>query len=358
MSGSHYSRFVLALYLIAGAAAAHVEAPTALETVTVIATPTGVTPAASAGTVGPDEIANKPTQRIADLLELIPGFIATQHSGEGKANQYFSRGFNLDHGTDFAVSFEGVPLNLSSHGHGQGYLDINFLIPELLDGYDYRKGPYSLADGDFGTAGSAELRLADTAKSAVELSVAEYGDQSALAVGSFALGGGTLIAAGDIARNDGPWTLDQDLHATRGLLRFIKGDASAQTTFTLMGYDSEWTATDQIPRRAVRDGRIGRFGFVDDSLDNDTHRYLLVARHARKLADGEWSASVWAQDYELDLFSNFTYVLDNPADGDQFEQFDNRSIYGGHFKLRQRLANARVHPQGWRAPVEDHGQHC
>lgn len=332
-------RPVLALLLSSAPALAHVDAQTET-TITVIGTPAGITPAASAGTIGPDEIAAKPTQRIADLLELIPGFIATQHSGEGKANQYFARGFNLDHGTDFAVSFEGVPLNLSSHGHGQGYLDINFLIPELLSGYDYRKGPYSLADGDFATAGSAELRLADRAKGAVELSIAEYGEQSALAVGSFALGGGTLIAAGDIARNDGPWTLDQDLNATRGLLRFVHGAPAAQTTVTLMGYDSEWTATDQIPRRAVRDGRIGRFGFVDDSLDNDTHRYLLVARHARRAGDGEWSAGVWAQDYELDLFSNFTYVLDNPAHGDQFEQFDDRSMYGGHVRLKQRLAHA------------------
>lgn len=338
------ARLPLVLLFVAPALQAHTDESFAAEvqTIEILATPAGVTPAASAGRVGREEIEAKPTQRIADLLELIPGFIATQHSGEGKANQYFARGFNLDHGTDFAVSFEGVPLNLSSHGHGQGYLDLNFLIPELLEGYDYRKGPYSLADGDFGTAGSAELRLADGAEDAVTLGAGEYGSRTGLAAGSIDAAGGTLIAAAEHALDDGPWRLDQDLRATRGLLRFVHGSAEARTTVTAMGYDSRWTATDQVPRRAVEDGRIERFGFVDDGLDNRTHRYLLALRHERGSGPDTWTVNVWAQDYELDLFSNFTYFLDDPVAGDQFEQFDDRSMAGGSATLRRNLADPAI----------------
>ncbi|WP_352886480.1 TonB-dependent receptor [Sinimarinibacterium thermocellulolyticum] len=318
---------------------AHVkDEPVALEGIEVFGErETGVTPSASSGRIDRSELDAHASQRTGDLLELIPGFITTQHSGEGKANQYFARGFNLDHGTDFAVSIENVPLNLSSHGHGQGYLDVNFLIPELLAGYDYRKGSYSLRDGDFATAGSAELRWVDDTPTLVQGSVGEYGERRGLVAGSLRGAGGTLIAGVDYSVNDGPWVLPMDQRAVRGLLRYVRDGATARSSLTVSAYDNRWTSSDQIPERAVADGRIDRFGFVDGSSGGDTHRYIVSASHSRQAGDAQWSATAYAVDYRLQLFSNFTYFLDDPVNGDQFEQFDDRSYYGVRVDRRQRL---------------------
>ncbi|MEC9363902.1 MAG: TonB-dependent receptor plug domain-containing protein [Pseudomonadota bacterium] len=324
-------------FLSLSAASAHVaEAPTELDDIDVYASAdTGVTPSASSGRIDRDELDAHASQRTGDLLELIPGFITTQHSGEGKANQYFARGFNLDHGTDFAVSIEGVPLNLSSHGHGQGYLDLNFLIPELLAGYDYRKGSYSLRDGDFATAGSAELRWVDDAPNLIQGSVGEYGERRGLVAGSLRGATSTLIAGVDYSVNDGPWELPMDQRAARGLLRWLRETADRRISLTLGAYDNRWTSSDQVPERAVADGRIDRYGFVDPTSGGDTHRYMLAFSLWTRDGETEMSGGFYAVDYRLQLFSNFTYFLDDPVDGDQFEQFDDRRYYGTHLDYRR-----------------------
>lgn len=330
---------LVAACLVTLCARAHVpDAPVQLEPIEVrgSADP-GATPAASAGQIDRPELDAHASQRAGDLLELIPGFITTQHSGEGKANQYFARGFNLDHGTDFAVSIDGVPLNLSSHGHGQGYLDLNFLIPELVAGYDYRKGSYSLRDGDFVTAGSAELRWVDDAPTLLQASVGEYGERRGLVAGSRRGAGGTLTMGADYSVNDGPWALPMDQRSARGLLRYVRESAEAGSSLSLSAYDNRWTASDQIPGRAVADGRLDRFGFVDPTSGGDTHRYMLSASHWQNTADAQWSATAYAVDYRLQLFSNFTYFLDDAVNGDQFEQFDARRYYGTRIDRRQPL---------------------
>ncbi len=332
--------FAIAVLCASAPAWAHVESgPTQLDGLVVTGTAdTGVAPTASSGRIDRADLDAHASHRTGDLLELIPGLITTQHSGEGKANQYYTRGFNLDHGTDFAVSIDGVPLNLSSHGHGQGYLDLNSLIPELLAGYDYRKGSYSLRDGDFATAGSAELRWADDVPAQFQASVGEYGERRGLAAGSLRGAHGTLIAAADFSTNDGPWMLPMDQRAVRGLLRFVREHDEARSSVTFSGYDNSWTSTDQIPERAVADGRLDRFGFVDPTSGGDTHRHVLTATHSQRSGDTEWSILAYAVDYRLQLFSNFTYFLDDPVNGDQFEQFDQRRYYGAKLDRRQRLS--------------------
>eukprot|EP01136_Pigoraptor_vietnamica_P031784 Opistho-1_new@92789 len=166
----------------------------------------GQSSAASEGSIRASLIASRPALRAAELLEFVPGMIVTQHSGDGKANQYFLRGFNLDHGTDFATYVDGMPVNMVSHAHGQGYSDLNFLIPELVQRIDYRKGPYFASDGDFSSAGSARLLLRDSlARGLASLTVGGNGYARALLADGLALGAGQLIAAVELHGNDGPW---------------------------------------------------------------------------------------------------------------------------------------------------------
>ena len=281
--------------------------------------------AASEGLVGYDDIRLPPLLRVGDLVESVPGMVATQHSGTGKANQYFLRGFNLDHGTDFSGSAEGVPLNLRSHGHGQGYLDLNFLIPELVATSVYRKGPYSAASGDFSSAGSVEFqfyeRLPDTLLTAT---LGEDGFRRALGAGSTDTGNGVITAALDATGYDGPWQLEEDLSQYKLHLSYGADLGAARARVTFQGYDSQWNATDQIPGRAVAAGLVDRLGHIDPDLGGQTRRHALTAA----LELPFWTATAYLVDYDFTLFSNFTYLLEDPERGDEFEQRDERTVYG------------------------------
>ena len=212
----------------------------------------GTAQSASEGIVGYDDIQLPPMLRVGELVEAVPGMVATQHSGTGKANQYFIRGFNLDHGTDFAVSVEGVPINMRTHGHGQGYLDLNFLIPEMVETTRYRRGPYSAAAGDFSSAASLSFDLYDRLPETVlSATVGEFGYYRALAAGSLDTGGGALTGALDLTRYDGPWDLDEDLEQLKFFAAYGVELGGAEARLTLQGYDNEWNSTDQIPARAV-----------------------------------------------------------------------------------------------------------
>lgn len=289
----------------------------------------GVSMAASAGRVSAAELAHRPLSRPGEALETVPGLVVTQHSGNGKANQFFLRGFNLDHGTDFAVSLDGMPLNLPTHGHGQGYADVNFLIPELIAAIDFRKGPYYAEQGDFSAAGAADVRYAEKLVSQrLEIAGGEYGYRRALVAGSPALAGGRLLYALEVQQNDGPWDLPEDLDKVNGVLRYSAGDAQNGWNATLMSYRNRWRSTDQIPLRAVESGLIGRFGNIDPSDGGNTHRHSLSAAWRSTGEHHRSRANVYAVDYRMRLFSNFTYFLDDPVNGDQFEQFDDRRIFG------------------------------
>ena len=287
---------------------------------------------ASEGVVGQMDLATRPLLRPGDVLEAVPGLIVTQHSGSGKSNQMFLRGFNLDHGTDFATWVDGMPVNMRTHGHGQGYTDINFLIPETIEQMSYVKGPYHAELGDFSSAGGVHIDTFAQLPNAIKLGVGEDGFQRVLAMGGAQLGATTVSAALEGQRYDGPWSdIDEDVEKINGVVRLTGGDDVRSWSTTAMYYDNEWNSADQIPERAVSNGLIDEFGSIDTTLGGESRRASLAAQYAHQHQDhrSEWQAYVI--DYEMDLWSNFTYLLDDPVNGDQFQQVDDRTIYGGAY---------------------------
>jgi hypothetical protein len=298
----------------------------------------GKVESSSQGTVTTAQLETRPVLRTAELLETVPGLVVTQHSGDGKANQYFLRGFNLDHGTDLATSVDGVPVNMHTHGHGQGYTDINFVIPELLDRIEYKKGTYYADEGNFSAAGAVDLRYRRKLDgSLLSLTVGEDSYARGLLAGGAALGGGDVIWALDHGRTDGPWNLPEDLRRTNALVKYSRGERDDGWSITASAYDGEWSSTDQIPDRAVTSGLLDRFGYFDPTGGGESHRHALTFDVTKPLdlgKSGAWQleANAYALDYQLDLFSNFTYAIDT-ANGDQFEQFDDRNAYGLHAEV-------------------------
>ncbi len=291
---------------------------------------TGIAEGASVGRVGLLELANRPLLRAGEILEVVPGLIITQHSGTGKANQFFLRGFNLDHGTDFSTSVDGMPINLRTHGHGQGYLDLNLLIPELIDYIEFKKGLYYPEVGDFSSAGTSTVYLADALpKGLAEFGAGEDDFYRGLFANSSQLGAGDLLYAGEVQYYDGPWVREENLRKFNGLLRYTGGRAGRGYSLTAMGYDADWDATDQIPQRAVDSGLISRLGALDLTDGGDSSRFSLSGRYWHEHEKAATRAGVYAVYYDLDLFSNFTYFLDDPVNGDQFEQVDERVYFGG-----------------------------
>jgi TonB dependent receptor/TonB-dependent Receptor Plug Domain len=295
---------------------------------------------ASVGVVTSEQLDLRPVLRTGELLEVVPGLIVTQHSGDGKANQYFLRGFNLDHGTDLATSVDGVPVNMPTHAHGQGYTDINFVIPELVQSIEYRKGVYYADTGNFSAAGAVNMRYRDSVDA--PLLLAEMGGDSyrrGLLAASPEVGDGILLFGVDYSQTDGPWLLEENFRKTNALLRYSRASETSRFAVTAQGYEGEWRSTDQIPQRAVDAGALDRFGFIDPSDGGDSHRYSLGVDWAARVGASELRANAYAIDYRLDLFSNFTYATD-VDNGDQFEQFDERRIYGGAASWRRPLQAA------------------
>ena len=304
---------------------------------------------ASEGVVGREDIADRPLSRTGDLLEFVPGLVATAHSGSGKANQYFLRGFNLDHGTDFSTSVEGMPVNMRTHGHGQGYTDINFLIPETVEGLTYRKGTYYADVGDFSSAGSVEFQLADTAPTGeASLGIGEDGYRRATLVDSHSTVTGDYLYGAEVQNYDGPWTsISEDVRKANLLLRYSTDIADGRAHVTLMGYRNDWNSADQIPQRAVDQGLIPEFGSLDTSVGGESSRYSLSGSWQGPGFGGLVGVNAYVIDYSLQLWSNFTYFLDDPLNGDQFEQVDDRRIYG--FNMFQQWESRRSR---WRVGTE------
>lgn len=294
----------------------------------------GSSDAASQGVIRAELLKSRPALRPGEVLEFVPGVIVTQHSGDGKANQYFLRGFNLDHGTDFATTVNGLPVNMPSHGHGQGYSDLNFLLPELVDRVEYRKGPYFARNGDFSSAGSADIAYRRSLEAPfAQVTLGENGYRRGVLGGSTTVAGDlTLLGAFEGLRNDGPWQVPEDMKKGNGVLTLSGGTAAQGWSASLMGYSARWTATDQIPERliggTVEGRRFGRFDSLDDSTGGSTERYSLSGDWHRDGAAGRTQVSAYAMAYRLDLNSNFTYALERPDDGDQFKQRDERKVFG------------------------------
>lgn len=296
----------------------------------------GIAQSASQGAITARQLEVRPVLRAGEVLETVPGVIITQHSGEGKANQYFLRGFNLDHGSDFATTVAGVPVNMPTHAHSQGYSDINFLIPELVAGVQFSKGPYFAEQGDFATAGSSNITYA-TALERPLVSIEAGGDgfRRGLAAASHAFGGANVLGAVELSTNDGPWTVPDDYRKVNGVLRYTRGDAVNGLSITGMGYHGKWNATEASPRRAIAAGLIDRFGSIDQSDGGRTSRYSLSADWQRGTPSAVTKATVYGMKYDLNLISNFTFFLDDPEHGDQQEQVDDRWVFGARVSQRR-----------------------
>ena len=295
----------------------------------------GLAAAGSEGVVSSQRLAAVPILRPGEALEMVPGLIVTQHAGDGKANQYFLRGFNLDHGTDFATFVGGVPVNMPTHAHGQGYTDLNFLIPELVDRIAFRKGPYFAEEGDFASAGAAHIdyfRRMDA--SLAQITLGEKGYARSLLAGSPEVGGGNLLYGLELFHNDGPWAVPENYRKFNGVLRYSQGTRNDGFSLTGMAYRGQWTSTDQIAQRAIDSGLVGRFGTLDPTTGGETSRFSLSGEWAKRWASAQTKANVWWLKSSLDLWSNFQYCLNDYArsgtcdTGDQFKQGERRQAGG------------------------------
>jgi len=304
----------------------------------------GTAEAASIGTVLADQLQFRPTLRPAEVLETIPGMVVTQHSGAGKANQYFLRGFNLDHGTDFANHIEGAPVNMVTHGHGQGYTDLNFLIPEMIERMVYKKGPYYAEEGDFSSAGSAHIDYATNLnkgrldKNTLKVTAGEGNYQRALLTGSKDLNEDSVSYALESLTNDGPWEVEDGFDKINAVIKYSRGDSEQGQSLTGMYYKADWTGTDQVPVSLVENGGLDRYGSLDPSTGGDTHRYSVSAKAWGQLSERtRYEATAYGVDYGLNLSGNFTYFAGDQDKGDQVTQFDERKYYGGQYDITHDL---------------------
>ncbi|WP_035640067.1 TonB-dependent receptor [Bradyrhizobium sp. ORS 375] len=278
-----------------------------------------------------EEINARPATRPGEVLEAVPGLIVTQHSGEGKANQYFLRGYNLDHGTDLALFVDGVPVNMRTHAHGQGYADLNWLMPETIGRVDVRKGLYFADEGDFASVGSVHIGLVDSVPKAIaQMTAGSFGYRRFFGMDSVHVGDGHLLIAGEAGRYDGPWTTPDDAKKLNGLMRYSQGTATDGFSITGMAYANRWTSTDQVPERAIASGLLGRYDAVDPTDGGRTNRFALSGRVAGTDEAGSWKANAYVVKSQLDLTNNFTYWLRDPDNGDQFHQHEDRLMLGAN----------------------------
>lgn len=282
----------------------------------------------------------QPQGRPAQVLRLIPGFIAVEHSGgAGKADQYFLRGFDADHGTDVAFFADGMPINLRSHAHGQGYTDLNFIIPETIEGLDVYKGAYLPEYGDFATAGAVNFRTRDIVKEGmVQGAGGQFDTQRYLLMLSPTKDRVRTLFAAEGYYTNGPFQNDN---------RYFRTNLLAKVTTNLTGRDelslkatfhkAQWNASGEIPLRAVHGGTLDRFGAIDPTEGGKTLRSTaLLNYHYDTTSGGQFFANAYGQYYRLDLFTNFTYFLNDPVNGDGIQQSDRRVMYGGDLGYKQR----------------------
>jgi hydrogenase/urease accessory protein HupE len=287
----------------------------------------GIASSATQGTVGAAEIDDRPILRAGEIMETVPGMIITQHAGGGKANQYFLRGFNLDHGTDFATYLDGMPLNLPSHAHGEGYSDMNTVIPEFVERLDYEKGPYYADVGNYGSAGSAHLEFYKTLpQDFLTVEGGMFGFERGVFGLSQKVGPGNLLIDGEASHDDGPWLHPDDYSKFNGLLTYSQGNDVTGFSVTGRAYHGKWNSSDQLAEDAVP--LVGFFGTLNPTDGGNSERYSLQAEWHGHDENSETKIVAYGFYYELDLFSDFTYFLTDPILGDQFEQQDRRWVGG------------------------------
>ena len=284
---------------------------------------------ASQMTVSGEDLNARPVTRPGEILEAAPGLATVMHADAGKANQYYLRGWNLDHGTDLATFWDDIPINLPTQAHGQGYTDLNWLIPETVGGLELRKGPYWADVGDFENAGNLHILVRDSVEQNIQSVTGGSFDYARfLNLGSTKIGDGTLLYAGEVTSYNGPWTNPDEMKKFSGLLRYTQGTATDGFSLTGMAYTNTWNSTDQNALRDYTTGQMGLYGTFDPTDGGDTSRFSVSGRTAQTTDDGSWKANAYLVKYTMDLWNNYTYDTVDPIYGDQFHQHDNR-IYGG-----------------------------
>ncbi len=298
------------------------------------------------------DIRTRPITTSQDVLRLVPGLFIAQHAGGGKAEQMFLRGFDIDHGTDINLTVDGLPVNMVSHAHGQGYADLHFIIPEIIGNVEFKKGPYYADAGDFATAGLVRFKTADALdKSFLKVEAGQFA--TARAVGAFNLLGKNAARrnqhayiASETFYSDGYFDSPQ---AFRRLNLFGKYNAllddEQRISFSASAFQSKWNASGQVPERAVQSGLIDRFGAIDDNEGGITSRYNFNFEHVKNLKDNSlFKSQLYFSDYAFELYSNFTFFLDEPVNGDEIRQKEHRRIFGynGAYQKEGQLGGKRL----------------
>ncbi len=293
----------------------------------------GTTGSASQGEISQAQLEYRPISRNGELMEVIPGALANQHSGSGKANQYFLRGFNLDHGTDFTTYIDGIPMNMPTHAHGQGYMDINSVIPELVKKIEYGKGPYYAEVGDFSSAGYSKIFSMDKLPEAIlKFTGGEFGYYRTLAANSSKVGSGDLLYAGEFNFYNGVWQQPEDSKKFNGMLRYTLDQGDWGLSVNGKVYTNGWTATNQIPQALIDNGTLGLYGTMDRSDGGKTNRYSFSTDLWNKSDNWKNNANIYALYYDVNLFSNNTGYVDNGINGDQLHQFEHRVQTGSNIE--------------------------
>lgn len=278
------------------------------------------------------DVQTNPVKSSQEILRKVPGLIIGQHAGGGKAEQIFLRGFDVDHGTDIAISVDGLPVNMVSHAHGQGYADLHFVIPETIENLNFGKGPYYSDKGNFNTAGYIDLQLKkNLSKNMVSLEAGQFNTKRLVSM--FKLiesGNNNAYVASELSLSDGPFDSPQNFNRINIMGRYnynLIGDQ--ELTITASHFQSKWDASGQIPQRAIDQGLIGRFGAIDDTEGGKTSRSNLLFNYKKRLDENSILRSkAFISQYDFELYSNFTFFLEDPINGDQIKQKEDRIIIG------------------------------
>ena len=303
------------------------------ETVTVTASRTnliGIAETASQGSVTQEELDLRPVYRVGQLLETVPGLVVTVHSGEGKANQYLLRGFNLDHGTDIANFVDDMPINRPTNTHGQGYSDLNFVMPQTLGGLDFTKGPYYAEIGDFGAVGSEHLKLLDDLPNQISTGIGTDGYEDLYTGGTWHFDNGArLWGAADLSHLDGPFTYGDNFRKIDLSSRYSIGTDQDGYSVTAMYYKGQGRNSTDVPQRAIQDGQIGEFGTLDPTDGSRSERWSLSGHYATEGDDWKLATNAYTIHSTMTLWNNFTHFLNDPVNGDQEQQDETRNTFGG-----------------------------
>lgn len=278
-----------------------------------------------------------PVNSSQEVLRFVPGLFIAQHAGGGKAEQMFLRGFDIDHGTDINITVDGMPVNMVSHAHGQGYADLHFLQPETIESIDFDKGPYNVTKGDLATAGYVAFKTKDRMDNEGAVEIGQFNTQRMRASFSFLNNRQrSLYVSSSFLTSDGYFDSPQNFKRFNFMTKYTQWNDNSRFSILASHFNSTWNASGQIPQRAVDQGIIGRFGALDDTEGGNTDRTNLNLMHMQTLGNGaEISSNAWLSYYRFNLYSNFTFFLNDPDNGDEINQRENRLLGGANTEYTQ-----------------------